>query len=62
LSDANAEAPIEPPNDGWLLRWSSRLVKSSGLWNQTYVLEAYSPAVLDELQDLVVALDGRTRL
>jgi hypothetical protein len=43
-SNANVEAPIDPPSATWLGRWSpSGRVRSSGLWNQNYVLEAYSP-------------------
>ena len=47
--------PIDPPSPGWLGHHSNRdRVRSSGLWNQNHVDEAYDPAFLDTLSRLVV--------
>lgn len=47
--------PIDPPSPGWLGHHSNRdRVRSSGLWNQNHVDEAYDPAFLDILSRLVV--------
>lgn len=57
LSNANAAVSVDPPSATWLGRWSpSTRVKSSGLWNQNYVLQPYSPAALAELEKIVGAL------
>lgn len=57
LSNAHDAPPIDPPSERWLGHHSpSKRVKWSGLWNQNHVLESYSPAVLDELQQLVSAM------
>ena len=56
LSNANPGVPIDPPSPAWLgLHSPSERTRRSGLWNRNYVREAYSPAVLDKLEHLVVA-------
>lgn len=46
--------PIDPPSGRWLGRTSGReKVRLSGLWNQRHVEEAYDPAFLDVLEELV---------
>jgi len=48
--------PIDPPTERWLGRCCDReRVRSSGLWNQNHVDEAYDPAFLEVLEQLVSA-------
>jgi len=54
LSNYELEEAIDPPSEGWLGRFSGRpRVVRSGLWNNNHVDEAYDPACLDLLRDLV---------
>lgn len=44
----------EPPSDSWLGHYcGNALVRESGLWNANHVMEAYDPAFLDVLEDLI---------
>ncbi len=53
LSNYN-KAKIDPPSKTWLGHRSNvELVRESGLWNQNHVAEAYDPAFLDRLEELV---------
>lgn len=46
--------PLDPPSEDWLGHLCNRpLVRGSGLWNQKHVDEAYDPAFLDALADLI---------
>ena len=46
--------PLDPPSEDWLGHLCNRpLVRRSGLWNQKHVDEAYDPAFLDALADLI---------
>lgn len=46
--------PLDPPSEDWLGHLCNRpLVQQSGLWNQKHVDEAYDPAFLDALADLI---------
>lgn len=46
--------PIDAPSGSWLgHHCTSPLVRESGLWNQNHVQEAYEPAFLDLLEELV---------
>lgn len=45
---------LDPPSEDWLGHRCNRpLVRHSGLWNQKHVDEAYDPAFLDTLADLI---------
>lgn len=58
LSNTN-KPPLDPPSAGWLGHYSDRdRVRTSGLWNQNYVDEAYDPAFLRTLEKLVAATGG----
>ena len=47
------EAPVDPPSEGWLGRFSDRAnVRESGLWNNNHVAEAYDPGFLDVFEAL----------
>ena len=47
-------AALDPPSSTWLDRASDRpLVAGSGLWNQRHVDEAYDPALLDLLENMI---------
>lgn len=53
LSNFN-KAPLDPPAPNWLGHHCDReRVRKSGLWNQNHVEEAYVPAFLDRLDQLV---------
>lgn len=53
LSNAGGAA-ADPPSSGWLGAHCDReRVRRSGLWNQNHVDEAYEPAFLDVLGDLI---------
>ncbi len=46
--------PIDPPSPGWLGHHSDReRVRLSGLWNNNYVEDDYTPAFLDTLQQMI---------
>ncbi|MGE0005373.1 MAG: hypothetical protein AB7S92_07255 [Parvibaculaceae bacterium] len=50
--------PIDPPSAGWLGRYCTReRVRASGLWNNNHVDEAYNPAFLERMAELVAAQD-----
>jgi hypothetical protein len=58
LSNYN-KPKIDPPSKTWLgYRSSVELVRESGLWNQNHVAEAYDPAFLDRLEELVSMTGG----
>jgi hypothetical protein len=45
---------LDPPSSNWLGDYSVRQrVRASGLWNQNHVDEAYDPAFLDSLDQLI---------
>ncbi len=46
--------PLDPSSREWLGHFCNReLVRTSGLWNQRHVDEAYEPAFLDTLAALI---------
>ena len=46
--------PLDSPSPAWLgLDCPREKVRTSGLWNQNHVDEAYDPAFLDTLEDLI---------
>ena len=46
--------PLDPPSREWLGHFCNReFVRTSGLWNQRHVDEAYEPDFLDTLADLI---------
>ena len=48
---------LDPPSAEWLGHACNRQrVRTSGLWNSNHVDEAYDPAFLDRLSELVVAM------
>lgn len=48
------KAPLDPPSPAWLgLDCPREKVRTSGLWNQNHVDEAYDPTFLDTLEDLI---------
>jgi hypothetical protein len=56
LSNYNKQAN-DPPSEFWLGHYSDReRVRTSGLWNQNHVDEAYDPTFLDTLERLVSAV------
>lgn len=49
--------PFDPPSNAWLgHRCNRERVRNSGLWNSNHVDEAYDPAFLDKLDELVSAI------
>ncbi|KAF5049348.1 hypothetical protein DSECCO2_440730 [anaerobic digester metagenome] len=61
LSTAGLEA--DPPSPAWLGRDCPHpAVRDSGLWNVNHVGEAYDPAFLDRLEDLVQSDPGHCRM
>lgn len=52
---SNKDKPaLDPPSSAWLGNHCPRdRVRNSGLWNQNHVDEAYEPAFLDVLEELV---------
>ena len=57
LSNVGKE-PLDPPSREWLGHFCNReLVRTSGLWNQRHVDEAYEPAFLDTLADLIERME-----
>ena len=54
LLSNSGKQPLDPPSEDWLGHRCNRpLVRGSGLWNQKHVDEAYDPAFLDTLADLI---------
>lgn len=54
LLSNDGKQPLDAPSSDWLGHHSSRpLVRSSGLWNQNHVNEAYDPAFLEDFERLI---------
>jgi hypothetical protein len=50
--------PLDPASPGWLGHHCNReRVRKSGLWNSNHVDEAYNPAFLDRLAQLVTGME-----
>lgn len=50
---------VDPPSPSWLGRHSDRrLIRASGLWNTSHVLEPYDPGFLDTFEATVEAAAG----
>jgi hypothetical protein len=54
LLSKSGKAPVDAPSDAWLGMYSGReRVRTSGLWNNNHVDDAYDPSFLDVLADSI---------
>ncbi len=50
---------VDPPSPGWLGHYSDReKVRQSGIWNSNHVDDAYAPAFLDSMAQLIDSMDA----